>query len=62
MIPRETLKKIRRIEIRDQFDTLTVLTLSHIEENPLDGKDEQALSALFTFIPPEGTEIIQHNE
>ncbi len=26
------------------------------------GKDEQALSALFTFIPPEGTEIIQHNE
>lgn len=53
---------IRRIEIRDQFDTLTVLTLSHVEENPLDGKDEQALSALFTFIPPEGTEIIQHNE
>ncbi|MBB5347649.1 outer membrane lipoprotein carrier protein LolA [Desulfoprunum benzoelyticum] len=53
---------IRRLEIRDQFDTLTVLTLNHIEENSLDGKDEQALSALFTFSPPEDTEIIHQNE
>jgi len=53
---------IRRIEIRDQFDTQTVLTLSHIEENTLDGKDEQALAALFTFTPPEGTEIIHQDQ
>ncbi|KGO35654.1 hypothetical protein JT06_00835 [Desulfobulbus sp. Tol-SR] len=53
---------IQRIEIRDQFDTRTVLTLSHIEENTLDGKDEQALSTLFSFSPPEGTEIIHQDE
>ena len=53
---------IRRIEIRDQFDTRTVLTLSHIEENTLDGKDEPTLSRLFTFTPPEGTEIIHQDE
>lgn len=53
---------IRRIEIRDQFDTRTVLTLSQIEENPLDGRDEPALARLFSFTPPEGTEIIHQNE
>lgn len=53
---------IRRIEIRDQFDTRTILTLSDIRENPLAGESGEALSALFSFSPPEGTEIIHQDE
>ncbi len=53
---------IRRIEIRDQFDTRTILTLSDIKENPLAGENGEALSALFSFSPPEGTEIIHQDE
>jgi outer membrane lipoprotein carrier protein len=53
---------IRRIEIRDQFDTLTVLTLSDIKENPLATETPETLAALFSFTPPEGTEIIHQNE
>lgn len=49
---------IRRIEIRDQFDTRTVLTISDIQENFFDEKDEKATVGLFTFVPPEDTEII----
>ena len=50
---------IQRIEIRDQFDTRTILTLSDIRENFFDTADEEAAAKLFTFKPPEGTEIIQ---
>lgn len=48
---------IRRIEIRDQFDTVTLLNLSNIEVDTLrDGSSE--LADLFSFRPPEGTEVI----
>lgn len=48
---------IRRIEILDHFDTVTVLNLNDIKVNPLaaDGID---ITKLFSFTPPEGTEII----
>ena len=49
---------IKRIEIRDHFDTITNLTLSEVKANSLDGQDEKALADLFSFTPPEGTEII----
>lgn len=49
---------IRRIEIRDQFDTVTLLNLSTIEVDTLTAAlvKEQGL---FSFTPPEGTEIIE---
>jgi outer membrane lipoprotein carrier protein len=53
---------IRRIEIRDQFDTRTILTLSDIRENPLTDENRETLSTLFSFSPPEGTEIIHQDE
>jgi len=49
---------IRRIEIMDHFDTITRLNLSDIKVNPLHGTKTE-LNRLFTFTPPEGTEIIQ---
>lgn len=49
---------IRRIEIRDQFDTRTILTISDIQDNFFDDNDEKAAAELFTFVPPEDTEII----
>ncbi len=50
---------IRRIEIRDLFDTITVLNFSNLQVNTLDSGDTAMLSRLFTFTPPENTEIIQ---
>ncbi len=49
---------IRRIEILDHFDTLTVLNFSHMKINTLDPKDTVLMQQLFHFTPPEGTEII----
>ena len=49
---------IRRIEIRDQFDTRTILTLSDLQANFMSPDDDQTLATLFTFKPPAGTEII----
>ncbi|MFH0784834.1 MAG: outer membrane lipoprotein carrier protein LolA [Pseudomonadota bacterium] len=50
---------IRRIKIRDQFGTITVLNLSDIEVDKVaNGKSPQEIDALFTFVPPPGTEII----
>ncbi len=49
---------IRRIEIKDHFDTLTMLNFANIQINSLLAKDKQSLGALFTFTPPGGTEII----
>jgi outer membrane lipoprotein carrier protein len=49
---------IRRITLRDHFGTLTTLNLSDINVNGLEGYDRQALDTLFSFVPPEGTEMI----
>lgn len=49
---------IRRIEILDHFDTLTVLNFSNIKTNTLDVNDEELINKLFNFTPPDGTEII----
>lgn len=50
---------IRRIHIRDHFGTITLLNLSNIETNTLADKDPKELLSYFSFIPPEGTEIIR---
>lgn len=51
---------IRRIKIRDHFGTITVLNLSDIEVDQVTiGKSPQELDALFTFVPPPGTEVIR---
>ncbi len=49
---------IKRIEIRDTFDTVTELTISNMEENCLTRDGELITPDFFTFTPPEGTEII----
>lgn len=50
---------IRRINIRDHFGTVTVLNLSDIEVDGLVGQAPQQLLSFFSFVPPEGTEIIR---
>jgi outer membrane lipoprotein carrier protein len=50
---------IRRIRIQDHFGTITVLNFSDIVVNSLVGKDPQELLPIFSFVPPEGTEIIR---
>jgi outer membrane lipoprotein carrier protein len=50
---------IRRINIRDHFGTVTVLNLSDIEVDGQVGQDPQKLLSFFSFVPPEGTEIIR---
>jgi outer membrane lipoprotein carrier protein len=54
-----TASLIRRINIRDHFGTITVLNLSDIKVDSLIGKDSQELLTFFSFVPPEGTEIIR---
>ncbi len=49
---------IRRIEILDHFDTLTVLNFSNLLVNTLDRDDAELMESLFHYTPPEGTEII----
>ena len=49
---------IQRMEIRDSFDTVTILNFSTIKVDSLVSENAQALDALFSFTPPEGTEII----
>jgi outer membrane lipoprotein carrier protein len=49
---------IRRIELIDFFDTRTILDFSDITINPLDARDA-AVASIFSFTPPEGTEIIK---
>ena len=55
-VDRESL--IRRIEMQDHFGTITLLNFSDIKENFVvnSGTDP---AVLFSFSPPEGTEIIQ---
>ena len=51
---------IRRIKIRDHFGTITVLNFSDIEvDTVMKGKTPEEIEALFTFVPPPGTEIIR---
>ncbi len=50
---------IKRLEIRDYFDTLTVLNFTNIRLNSLVGENQQKLDNLFSFTPPKGTEIIR---
>lgn len=49
---------IRRIEILDLFDTLTVLNFSNLQVDTLDVEDKNMMEQLFSFTPPKGTEII----
>lgn len=50
---------IRRLSLRDHFGTITVLNFSDIEVNKLQDRPKAELDALFSFTPPEGTEIIE---
>ncbi len=50
---------IQRMEIRDYFDTITVLNFTNIKVDSLVGESEQRLKTLFSFTPPQGTEIIR---
>jgi len=50
---------IRRIKIQDHFGTITVLNLSDIATDTLTGKNPTEIDKIFTFTPPEGTEIIR---
>ncbi len=49
---------IRRMEILDLFDTLTVLNFSDLLVDTLDPENKAMMTQLFSFTPPEGTEII----
>ena len=48
---------IRRIELRDHFDTVTLLNLANIEVDNLSGSRDE-IARIFIFSPPEGTEVI----
>lgn len=50
---------IRRISIQDHFGTITVLNFTDIVVDSLSGKDPGELLSFFSFVPPEGTEIIR---
>lgn len=50
---------IRRMNIRDHFGTETVLNFSDIQVDTLVGTDEKTLQTIFSFIPPDDTEIIE---
>lgn len=49
---------IHRLTIRDHFGTITVLNLSDIEADSLEQTSSEELAAIFSFSPPQGTEII----
>jgi outer membrane lipoprotein carrier protein len=49
---------IERLVITDFFDTVTIIDIQDVSIDPLASEDEGAIAALFTFSPPEGTEII----
>ncbi|MDR3628962.1 MAG: outer membrane lipoprotein carrier protein LolA [Desulfocapsaceae bacterium] len=50
---------IQRMEIRDNFDTVTILNFSNIKVDGLSDHSHESLASLFSFTPPEGTEIIR---
>jgi outer membrane lipoprotein carrier protein len=51
--------QMKRIEIRDTFDTITMLNIGNIEENSLTEEGKLIDEDFFQFSPPEGTEIIR---
>ncbi len=50
--------RIEQLEIRDTFDTITLLTLRDIEENSLTYAGQLLDKTLFQFSPPPETEIL----
>lgn len=52
---------IRRLAIRDHFGTVTTMQLAQIKENPLATETPAQLEPLFSFTPPDGTEIIKQD-
>lgn len=50
---------IKRIEIQDHFETTTTLNLSNIKTDSLIAMNEQEVKNIFSFVPPEDTEIIE---
>lgn len=52
-------RQLKRIEIIDNFETVTILNLNEIEENSLTRNGELIDKNLFVFEPPQGTEIIR---
>ena len=50
---------IRRIEFIDHFDTRTTINISNISVDPLQPGQHEEIEQLFSFTPPEGTEIIR---
>jgi outer membrane lipoprotein carrier protein len=50
---------IRRIHLKDHFGTITVLNFSEVKPDALSTHTTKAIESLFTFSPPEGTEIIE---
>ena len=50
---------IRRIEFIDHFDTRTTINISNISVDPFQPGQHEEIEQLFSFTPPEGTEIIR---
>lgn len=50
---------LRRIELVDHFETKTIINLSDSRTNTINPDDREKLADIFTFTPPEGTEIIR---
>ncbi|MBW1637117.1 MAG: outer membrane lipoprotein carrier protein LolA [Deltaproteobacteria bacterium] len=50
---------IRRMTIRDHFGTLTILNFSDIQVDTLAEADKKTLQSIFSFTPPDDTEIIE---
>lgn len=50
---------IRRIEFIDHFDTRTTINISNIAVDPFQPEKQEEIDRLFSFTPPEGTEIIR---
>lgn len=49
---------IRRIEIRDHFDTVTLINIRDLKVDFLTEATREEMEKLFSFTPPENTEII----
>ena len=54
-----TESHIRRIEFIDHFDTRTTINISNISVDPFQPGQHEEIQQLFSFTPPEGTEIIR---
>jgi outer membrane lipoprotein carrier protein len=49
---------IKRLKIRDHVGTITILDFNDIKVNIFQGQSLDYIKELFTFAPPQGTEII----